>query len=120
SQKGRSRRGSGEPSPKRPSSAIHLHLAPIAHSESEQPRCRFPGQTTQPRRCQSVEFSLLTRGGGGLAFTPILDDLMDLKTVWRTERQGDLIWNQRHLGLPCIFCWEDAVFAPLRNRAREL
>jgi len=24
------------------------------------------------------------------------------------------------LGLPCIFCWEDAVFAPLRNRAREL
>jgi hypothetical protein len=66
-QRGRSLRRSGEPSPASPSSAGRLHLAPKPQAGSEQVRSRFAGHTIQPRRCQWFQFSLVTRGGGGLA-----------------------------------------------------
>jgi hypothetical protein len=65
--RGRSLRRSGDPSPASPSSAMRLQLAPIAQAGSEQVRRRFPGQPNQPYRFQSVQFSLVTRGGGALA-----------------------------------------------------
>jgi len=46
---------------------MRLQLAPMAQAGSEQVRCRFPGQTNQPYRFQSIQFSLETRGGGDLA-----------------------------------------------------
>ena len=66
-QRGRSLRRSGDPSPVSPSSAMRLHLAPIAQEASEQVRRRFPGHVNQPYLFQSIQFSLVTHCRGGLA-----------------------------------------------------
>jgi len=66
-QRGRSLRRSGEPSPASPISARRLHLPPIPQAESEQVRSRVAGQTIQPCRCQWLQLSLVTPGGGGFA-----------------------------------------------------
>ena len=71
-QRGRSFRRSGEPSPASPSSAKRLQLAPIAQAGSEQVRCHRPGQPCQPYLFQSDQFSLVTRGGGGLASAALM------------------------------------------------
>jgi len=50
----------------------------------------------------------------------VVQDGSKCKTVWRTERQGDLIGTSVIWAFPAFFVGKDAVFAPLRNRAREL
>ena len=66
-QQGRSLSRSGDPSPASPSSAIRLHQAPMPQAGSEHVLWRSAGHPIQPCRCQSIQLSLVTRGGGGLA-----------------------------------------------------